>query len=140
MGSACAVNTRRRPDDVAALLVSPRRREANFQHPPDDGKNRKSPQQQQHHSRTFGSFVFGLSFLTERFFSVPTKQLQQHPICQHVEYEEYSLCIHVSGTTIVVLLKKTFRLHFLSGSLNKKITSSDFLISSGKKKKKKKKS
>merc|ERR1712212_681516 len=29
--SACAVNTRRRPDDAAALLVSPRRREANLQ-------------------------------------------------------------------------------------------------------------
>lgn len=28
--SACAVNTRRRPDDAAALLVSPRRREPNF--------------------------------------------------------------------------------------------------------------
>merc|ERR1711911_77408 len=28
--SACAVNTRRRPDDAAALLVSQRRREANF--------------------------------------------------------------------------------------------------------------
>merc|ERR1711911_108096 len=28
--SACAVNTRRRPDDAAALSVSPQRREANF--------------------------------------------------------------------------------------------------------------
>merc|ERR1712098_730195 len=34
--SACADNTRRRPDDVAALLVSPRRREANFQIPLND--------------------------------------------------------------------------------------------------------
>merc|ERR1712198_759373 len=66
--SACAVNTRRRPDDVAALLVSPRRREANFQHPTDDGKAEVAST-----STTalayFWFFVFGLSFRTDIFFS-----------------------------------------------------------------------
>merc|ERR1712126_803791 len=107
--SACAVNTRRRPDDVAALLVSPRRREANFQHPTDDGKAEVASTSTTATSSLayFWLFVFGLSFRTDIFFLLPVKQQQQqHLMCQHVEYEEYSLCKHASGTTIVVLIKK----------------------------------
>merc|ERR1712136_346233 len=70
---------------------------------------KKAPQHQQqqhHHSRTFGSSSLDSRFVQIFFFLLPVKQQQQqHLMCQHVEYEEYSLCKHASGTTIVVLIK-----------------------------------